>query len=315
MGAFFLPQAQANLGTAGKGEPYALGILARQIVKESLASESPYIRTKAIEVVSDSKQIEFMQEVTALLGDEFVPVRFAAALAVGDVGYPKAANAVKSLLSDNDDNVRIAAAYTMIKLGEDGFLTVINRAVNNTDPTLRANAVMLLGKLGDKNSLKPLYWVMRDADSSDAVRLGAVEAIARCGDEKIYSKIWTMLISTYADDRVMGVRAMSALNTVGAMNALVTLLDDPVVEVRLAAAAELGKVGDKSGQIVVQEYFSQAQPDKIKTARQRQNVLAAAAIGEIGTDSLKGYLPQLLKNEALVVRLAAARAVLRKSDK
>mgnify|MGYP001110137148 CR=1 FL=1 len=53
--------------------------------------------------------------------------------------------------------------------------------------------------------------------------------------------LWTRLISAYADDRVMGIRAMGALGTPEAKNALTTMLDDPVPEVRLAAAEQVGR--------------------------------------------------------------------------
>jgi hypothetical protein len=44
--------------------------------------------------------------------------------------------------------------------------------------------------------------------------------------------------------------------------------------------------------------------------RERVMVLTALAIGEIRTDTLAGYLPQLLQDPSKFVRLSTAKAVL-----
>lgn len=119
-----------------------------------------------------------------------------------------------------------------------------------------------------------------------------------------------MVYSGYADDRVMGIRALGALGTSKAKEILITKLDDPVVEVRLAAAAQLGKLNDPIGEPKVLEIFTKnltAGMDRRDLERVR--VLTALAIGEIGADSLLPYLPQLLQDESKFVRLAAAKAV------
>jgi len=44
--------------------------------------------------------------------------------------------------------------------------------------------------------------------------------------------------------------------------------------------------------------------------RERANVLAAMAIGQIGTAPVTRFLPQLMRDDSKFVRIAAARAVL-----
>ena len=65
----------------------------------------------------------------------------------------------------------------------------------------------------------------------------------------------TMLISSFADDRVMGIRGMGALGTADAKNAIITMLDDDILEVRLVAAEQLGKLNDNLGEPEVQDVF------------------------------------------------------------
>jgi len=283
---------------------------ADQIIRQGLSDENPRIRAGAIEVVAATRQTQLMPKVRRLLKDEFVPVRFAAALAVGDTEYRLAESEVAHLLNDADENIRIAAAYAMGKLGSSNDFELVGRALASSDQTARANAALLLGKSGDKSMLKLLYWVMRDGDSKAKVRLQAAEAIAMLGDERIYPNLWTMLLSVYADDRAMGVRAMGALGTKEAQNALITMLDDDVLEIRLAAAEQLGRLGDVSGEPEVLDVFTKKLTKGLdKESLERVNVLTALAIGRIGTASLTAFLPRLLTDESKSVRIAAARAV------
>ena len=209
-------------------------------------------------------------------------------------------------------NVKIAASYAMVRLGSPRYVEVLRRAIASKDQTVRANAAFLLGKCGDKEALKLLYWALQDKDSEDKVVYQAAESIAMLQDDRIYPKLWTMLISAYADVRVTGIKAMGTLGTPEARNALITMLDDKVLEVRLAAAGQLGKLGDKTGEPEVLDVFRRNLTAGMEaTDRARVNILAALAIGQIATPSLREYLPQLLSDESKTVRMAAAAAVLR----
>src|SRR4030066_2018166 len=90
---------------------------ARKIIQEGLADDDPLIRANTIEVIASTKQIKLMPKVERLMQDDFVPVRFAAVLAVGDIEYTFAKDSVKRLLKDENENIRIAADYALCKLG------------------------------------------------------------------------------------------------------------------------------------------------------------------------------------------------------
>ena len=92
------------------------------------------------------------------------------------------------------------------------------------------------------------------------------------------------------------------------------MLSDQVIEIRLAAAEQLGKMNNKSGKNTVQEVFEK----KLYVGQDRQSLeriftFGALAIGEIGTKDLTKFLPQLMKSESPIVRLAAAKAVIQSS--
>lgn len=283
---------------------------ATRIIQEGLKDEDPSTRAITIEVIAAAKQVKFMPKVERLLEDDYVPVRFLAALAVGDCEYSFAESSVEKLLEDKDTNVRIAADYAMSKLGSGSGYKLVREAIMSDNQTVRANAAFLLGKSGDRSSLKWLWWTLRDENSDYKARFNAAEAIARLGDERIDEKLLAMLISTYADDRVIGVKAMGALGTQKAKDFLITKLDDDVIEVRLAAAEQLGMLGETIGEAEVHKVFTKNLPSGLnKSEVERINSLSAFAIGEIRTPSLTKFLPQLLANESKFVRIAAAKAV------
>lgn len=281
---------------------------AMSILKSGLHHENAYLRSNAIEIVATSKCREMMPDILTHLTDPSAVVRFAAASAIGDMqcfGYEKQ---VETLLDDASENVQIAAAYALTKLNQRGYHETIRQAALSPDQTVRANAVLLLGKLGSRDDLDLLYDVLGASDSQDKVRLQTVESIARLGDERMYrSKLWALLISKYADDRVMGIRGMGALGTAEAINAILIMLQDDVQEVRLAAAEQLGQLGDNRGQDEVYQYF-QSSPNLNQV--DMANNMAVMAIGRIGTDRLTAYLPDALASQSELIRLLAAQSVL-----
>jgi HEAT repeat protein len=283
---------------------------ALQIIQAVLADPNVEARVKAIEVVATTGRIELMPQVQQLLQDQFVPVRYAAALAVGELQYAPAQRLLYPLLKDQDSNVIISASYAMGRLGATQYLNVIRKSIESKDQRVRANSAFLLGKIGDRGALRVLKWTQEDKNSSDMVRFVALEARARLGDKDVLQRLWAIVFSANADDRFLGIRALGSLGTRQARDIIVTKLDDPVLEVRLAAAEQLGMLGDTTGEPEVLEVFQKnltAGMDRV--ARERVNVMVALAIGHIGTPTLTKYLPQLLKNESKYVRIAAAKAV------
>lgn len=283
-----------------------------EIVKESLNDNNNLARTQAIEVVSTTRRTELMPYVTNLLRSNSVPVRFSAAMAVGDTQYYGGEFAVKRLLKDSDENVRIAAAYALTKLGRTGLSDNIRNALESNNQTIRANAALLIGKLGNKNDIELLYSAIKRTDSADKVKLQSVESLAMLGDEGIYrSKLWPLLISKYADDRVFGIQAMGHLRSKKAKDAIATMLRDDIPEIRVVAAGELGKLGDKSGASEVESYMTHLlYRSDAATIADQSRIFVAMAIGQIKDPALTRHLPDLLEDRSANVRLTAAAAVL-----
>lgn len=317
--ALYMAGCQAFPRDTGAHRPASASPLATQAVQTleyGLANPDPRVRSSAIESIVQARYTRLMPQVKRSMRDPVVPVRFAALMAIGDLRYSLAQRDVQQIFQEEKENpsVRLAAAYALDRLGQSQFASYYYDAISSADMTIRANSALLMGKSGNTNTLEGLYWALEDQDSDNRVLQQAIESIAMLGDHRIYQKLWTGLISAYADDRINSIRAMGALGIEPAKQALITMLDDSTLEVRLAAAEQLGRLGDPAGQNSVKEAFK---PDQTRgdIGEVRVKVMAAMAIGEIDTASLAQYLPRLLDDPSPFVKIAAARAVLRRKMK
>ena len=301
-------EEQFGLAPGRAVDPAAMRPEAIAILKRSIDDTNAYVRIHSIEVAATTQCKEMAPYIRKRMTDSVLAVRFAAILAVGDMECIGYADDVRGLLNDVNVNVQIAAAYSLAKLNEAGHVQQIRDAAFSGDQTVRANALLLLGKLGNPDDVPLVYKVMHQEDSSDKVRMQAVESIARLGDNQIYrTKLWALLISKYADDRVMGIRGMGALGNPEAENAILTMLSDDVLEVRLAAAEELGRLGNVAGERLLLEYF-QSNPNLNQV--DMANNLAIRALGRIPSPRLKIYLPKVLASDSKIIQLLGAQAVL-----
>ncbi len=302
--------AGPTLTDNGSGRLNSLQTQAYDILRDGLVDTEALIRVHAIEAVVTTGQMRLMPTVQRLLADQSMPVRFAAAVAMGDLQYSISRTSVSRALKDPDHNVVVAASYAMGRLGDTEYYEVVRKALLSDNQTVRANAAFLLGRIGDTGAIKLLKQVQQARDSSDKVRFQALEARAELGDATVLNKLWAIVFSGYADDKIIGVRAMGALGGTKARDILATKLDDDILEVRLAAAEQLGKLGDNSGEPEVLDVFEKDLTDGLEArALERANVLTALAIGRLCTPALSKYLPTLMKSKSKSVRIAAAKAV------
>lgn len=280
-----------------------------EIIRKGLQDQNGYIRNACVEVVVTTYQEEMMPLVTKLLRDSLVPVRFSAALAVGDMPYRPGRAAIESLLGDANPNVQLAAAYSLVKLGKPQHQVALLEAAKSPDQTVRSNAAMLIGKLGNPANRPVLHQLLQDLESSDKARLAAVEALAMLKDPTAYkNRLWPLLISKHPDDRIIGIRGMAQMGTAESRDAIVTMLDDDLIEVRLCAAEQLARIGDKSGQAEVFNYLSHEPTTETEVGI--ADTFATLAIGRIGSPELTAFLPKRLQSSKPLQQIYAAQAVL-----
>ncbi len=283
---------------------------ALEILKEDLKSEYPLMRMHAIEVVADSKEMALMSEVTKMLDDESEPVRFAAVLAIGDTNYLAASYALKKHKNDPGKSVQVAIAYALTKFNiEDDHSDIINATLSD-DQTVKANAALVVGKLGDKTLSVFLHKILQDQKAQDKAKIQAIESLAMLKDPSSFQKGWALLISKRADDRIMGIRVMEHLKSREATNAIRTMYHDNLIEIQMAAAASLCRLGDSDGPIRIYQYFRDEIGKLSSDTKSRTNIQATIGLGYCKDKIFDKYLKEMIKNKTPSTRLYAAQAVL-----
>jgi len=235
------------------------------------------------------------------LGDSYSDVRRVAAEALGAIGDPQAVPALIQALGDNDSSVRRAAAEALVKIGAPAVPALI-QALGDSDSDVRRAAAWALGKLGDPHAVPALsVWVHAGEDAArNALQtlrhpaLDLTQAVAQVAAQGA----WGVLIRALPNEKVR--EAVVGLGT-PAVPALIQALGDSDRNVRRAAAAALGAIGDPH-----------AVPALIKALGDRDLYVrraAAGALGAIGDPQAVPALIQALGDSYSDVRRVAAGAL------
>ena len=285
-----------------------------QVLFEAVESDSPQSRCNSLEALAHWGSLAVPARIRKGLYDPIPAVRFAAALAAGDLKDYTSKNLLERLLRDDNLSVQLAAGYALEKMGDQRFGQWFDAALFHEDAKVRAQACILLGKLGNtplrRDSREKLWSVLRKQGQEPAVKLQAAEALASLGDERVLENLLRYANSGYADDRIIAIEGLGKLTGSDAFTMLATLADDVQLEVQLAAIRGLAHRATSMDIVLVRKAMHHSDPDDNAVATARVRGLAALAMGRIGTLKDAGLLYGAMVDENIYVRTAAARATI-----
>ncbi|HTM44322.1 MAG TPA: HEAT repeat domain-containing protein [Polyangiaceae bacterium] len=158
---------------------------------------------------------------------------------------------------------RAAAAEALGEfLTSAGVKHVARAAIGDASPVVRLSAVHALQRLNSEGPAGELAMAMGDAD--EQVRLAAITAAGRINTFTGGAALLDRLNDASSTVRVRAAQIVGQLRFVAAVPALIALLDagnEGSAEVRSAAAAALGFIGDASARAAVQ-MASTSDPDR-----------------------------------------------------
>ena len=186
----------------------ALGTCGERAVPPLLASlQSRYVpvRLGALEALGSIRDVRTVHPIMGVLNnDTSLEIRWAAALALGEIGSPAAVPSLVPLLRDPNRYLRYGAAIALGKLGwqpandaDTAFLLIARQdwesvrelgvaalpplwdILRDNDPKSRATIVSILGQLGDRQVQPACQKALKDRDPH--VRWKAVLASMNCG--------------------------------------------------------------------------------------------------------------------------------------
>jgi HEAT repeat protein len=109
------------------------------------------------------------------------PVRQMSAVALGDVGDPRAVPDLIQSLSDPQDVVRQAAAFSLGKIGSKEAVEPLLKSLADESELVRNAAVKALGIIGDPRVLPALQRVA--AEDTETIAQAAKEAVAKIQEQ------------------------------------------------------------------------------------------------------------------------------------
>lgn len=270
-----------------------------ELVAEANAAD-PFLRSNAIEALSDVDSAAAAPIVLKRLSDPADNVRFAAAMAAGTINLVDAYRPLLAMVDDRNPQVEVGVRFALHRLGDTRLSHELERFAASPDPHVRATTAMVLGLLRNPSATPILMKLLSDRIPS--VRIQAAEALWRLGNEQGLKDLAAYAISAYPDDQMIALPAIAETGDQRCIQQVRGELDNDFVEVSLAAARALGMLGSDEGWNVAVPAAHSKDP--------RQRSLAALAMGAIGRSDLQQYLKDLLKDPEAGVRISAAMAIL-----
>jgi HEAT repeat protein len=282
------------------------------ILLQAALGPSAEMRSNALEAmqVMPDRALPMSQRA---MSDPNPAVRFAAVVSAGMLKFRTLGPAIKPLLQDPNDSVRAAAVYALWTLGEPIDLTPLADMLRGPDPRLRGNVAMLLGLLGDKSAVPLLKSTVRvpmpraSANDDAVARIQVSEAIGKLGDDSALDALRAGMYSQFDEVRVLSITALGAIGDRRMELAVERFIYEPPVELQLAAAASLARLGNFKGLPVVVQNSAHADP--VVRAQ------AAWTLGWFSDEQASGVLQYLMKDAHRRVQVAAAGSILRRAGR
>jgi len=277
-----------------------LATIARKQLADDMTSSKVEVKVHAIEAARTADGREHAADILKDLSDPQSEVRFAAALAAGELRLEDARQPLLAMAEDSSENVRVAVRFALHRLGDTHLSHQLERMAHDADPRVRSNTAMVLGMLGEPSALRILR-IMR-LDPTPVVRQQASEAMWRLHDQSGLEDLIALSESKFPDDEMIGVLSLAEPRDTRVRQHVRNRLTAEWPEVTLVAARAMGMLGSDEGYGIAQQ--------GARSTDWRQRQLAAFAFGAIGRADAQDDLRKLLSDQDDDVRLAAATAVL-----
>lgn len=166
-----------------------------RFLMQALHDSDPRVReaaARSVGVLSEESE-EMETELVTLLSDPEVPVRHAAAQALGGrKGTPALMSALTDLLRNPDPTVRQASAHALLLIDGQDILPALSTSVMDDDQMVRQWAVAALGETGDPR-VGPVLLDRLRHDPAAGVRVEAAYRLRYVGDASITSALDTIV--------------------------------------------------------------------------------------------------------------------------
>lgn len=279
----------------------ALQAAAHKELESAFNSNDPFLRANAVEALQVGEGARAKAFFLTGLKSTDAPVRFASAMAIGQLRIAEATDQLLLMVNDPDPLVGVGVRFALHRLGQTQFTKDLQDSARDLSRDVRGATAVALGMLGKPSAARILKPMLRDPE--DGVRLQAAEALWRLGQPDGLKSLIAASAGGYADLQCVALLGLAAPRDRRVLGHVRSGLTADFPEAQLVAARAAGMCGSDMGYAVATGFVRSADP--------RQRMLAAMALGAIGRADAQSILSDLLKDKnAPVVRLAAAQAIL-----
>lgn len=283
--------------------PLDPALKARALTTLNEFSKSPEVvlRAHAVEALGRSMKAGAKDAILAAAQDAEPRVRFAALMAAGEIRLPEIHDVALKAVKDVDVNVRIAARFALHMTGDTSYSHDFEDLSRNLEPEVRGGTALALGLMHEPSASKVLTPMLVDRDP--LVRYQAAESLWRLDENHdALNMLVAGTLSTYPDDQMQCLLALAAPGRRAIIGHVRNGLTTDYEQVNLVAARAMGQLGSDEGYGLAMKAVSS--DDK------GIRLLSALAFGAIGRADSQKYLETLLADTDASVRLAAAEAIL-----
>ncbi|MGE4553494.1 MAG: HEAT repeat domain-containing protein [Desulfovibrionaceae bacterium] len=248
-----------------------------------LQDDDPDMRIFAADILGSTKSGMAVRPLCeAMLKDPEVNVRYQAAVSLGDLARPEAAQSLGRAMSD-EEWVQYAAVEALAKVGDAGSVDALVKSLDHTSDLVRSMVIDALAEVGNVKAATKM--LKRMGGASSAIRNKMVKAV----------------VSILGGDAL---RLLSPDERENLRQYMLVALEDEAEDVQDAAVQGLGSVGGEVASQGILELAARLDPDR-DTERIQHMLDALASIGL--TEALK----RGLRSEDPALALVAAAALAR----
>jgi len=297
---------------------------ARAVLQQAAVSDDPMTRAHAMEAMGEVLGRQGGSMLLQSLNDKFVVVRYAAAMALGEIRYEPARQRLIEIVRSpgSDQRVVCAALYALSRLGNTDYAGQLGALLHSDFALGRAAAAEAMGKMGEPSAIGPLKSGYAQ-EEDPAAQVSMVEALARLGDSRSVRILESFANGYMLDLRLVAIPALAEIRAPRAGMILKRLQEgENPPRVRVAAAGAMGTLGQPNQQGYDLCRYGLQHPQRVlrdaygegKVIHERDlyslQKLSAMGLGAIGSPQALKILHPSLDHADGSVRVAAAMAIL-----
>ncbi|MEX0727538.1 MAG: HEAT repeat domain-containing protein [Planctomycetaceae bacterium] len=308
-------------------------LIAALTVEDPASQDEAVARRQAVQELGDAGETAALEDVFKRVDDPWIPVREAAATAMGTLKDPRATPVLVRMLSDDSASVCRAAVTSLGKIGDGraveplvqlslsqphrkaqvgeaigtlkaAAVSELLKLLKHADPGIVLEAVVLLGHLRDRQATDALIPFL-NSDSA-VFQAHAAESLGKISDPKTVAPLCQAAQSPHAGVRANAVAALASSGDKKSEKILLPCLHDRDDELRYHAVKGLAHIGDR-------RYLSAIVP-LLADENDRVRGALADAFGELVEPRCIEPLLHLLQDQQESVRLKAATSLKKYRD-